>query len=89
MDRSLRESLRDNFTKQVALHYTTVEPCRDFSPCPLTAVHKKTAYAVFVMAVREGFEPSNGLTRYTLSRRAPSATRTPHQNFKTFNLLIF
>ena len=30
------------------------------------------------MAVREGFEPSNGLTRYTLSRRAPSATRTPH-----------
>jgi hypothetical protein len=34
----------------------------------------------FVMAVREGFEPSNSLTRYTLSRRAPSATRTPHQN---------
>ena len=30
------------------------------------------------MAVREGFEPSNGLTRYTLSKRAPSATRTPH-----------
>ncbi len=31
------------------------------------------------MAVREGFEPSKGLTPYTLSRRAPSATRTPHQ----------
>ena len=31
------------------------------------------------MAVREGFEPSNGLTRYTLSKRAPSATRTPHR----------
>ncbi len=30
------------------------------------------------MAVREGFEPSNSLTHYTLSRRAPSATRTPH-----------
>ena len=33
----------------------------------------------FIMAVREGFEPSNGLTRYTLSRRAPSASQTPHQ----------
>ena len=39
------------------------------------------------MAVREGFEPSNGLTRYTLSRRAPSATRTPHLNLK-FNYLV-
>jgi hypothetical protein len=31
------------------------------------------------MAVREGFEPSNSLTRYTLSKRAPSATQTPHR----------
>ena len=31
------------------------------------------------MAVSEGFEPSNSLTRYTLSKRAPSATRTPHR----------
>lgn len=30
------------------------------------------------MAVREGFEPSDGLTHHTLSRRAPSATQTPH-----------
>ena len=31
------------------------------------------------MAEREGFEPSIRLTVYTLSRRAPSATRTPLQ----------
>ncbi len=30
------------------------------------------------MAVREGFEPSIRVNVYTLSRRAPSATRTPH-----------
>ena len=30
------------------------------------------------MAVREGFEPSIRFHVYTLSRRAPSATRTPH-----------
>ena len=29
------------------------------------------------MAEREGFEPSMGFTPYTLSRRAPSAARTP------------
>src|ERR1700722_10159774 len=29
------------------------------------------------MADREGFEPSNGFHRYTLSRRAPSTTRPP------------
>lgn len=31
------------------------------------------------MAVREGFEPSIHLRVYTLSRRAPSATQTPHR----------
>ena len=31
------------------------------------------------MAVREGFEPSIRLHVYTLSRRAPSATQTPHR----------
>lgn len=31
------------------------------------------------MAVREGFEPSIRFRVYTLSRRAPSATRTPHR----------
>ena len=31
------------------------------------------------MAVREGFEPSIRVNVYTLSRRAPSATRTPHR----------
>ena len=34
------------------------------------------------LAVREGFEPSIRVNVYTLSRRAPSATRTPHQLFK-------
>ncbi len=29
------------------------------------------------MEEREGFEPSNGLTHYTLSKRAPSTTRPP------------
>ena len=29
------------------------------------------------MAEREGFEPSMGVTPYTLSRRAPSTARTP------------
>ena len=32
------------------------------------------------MAEREGFEPSIGINLYTLSRRAPSATRTSLQN---------
>ena len=31
------------------------------------------------LAVREGFEPSVRVNAHTLSRRAPSATRTPHQ----------
>ena len=43
-----------------------------------------------ILAVREGFEPSNGLTRYTLSKRAPSASRTPHlltfDNFNEINI---
>ena len=33
------------------------------------------------LAVREGFEPSIHFRVYTLSRRAPSATRTPHHIF--------
>ena len=31
------------------------------------------------MAVREGFEPSIEFPLYTLSRRAPSTTRTSHR----------
>ena len=34
------------------------------------------------LAVREGFEPSIRVNVYTLSRRAPSATRTPHQGVR-------
>ncbi len=33
------------------------------------------------VAVREGFEPSIHFRVYTLSRRAPSTTRTPHRVF--------
>ncbi len=36
-------------------------------------------WQIFYMAVREGFEPSIRFHVYTLSRRAPSATRTPHR----------
>ena len=39
------------------------------------------------MAEREGFEPSNRLPRYTLSKRAPSATRTPLQPDQKFSRL--
>ena len=38
-----------------------------------------TKAGLFNLAVREGFEPSIGINLYTLSRRAPSTTRTPHQ----------
>ena|GEM_PF-6972273 len=34
-----------------------------------------------ILAEREGFEPSIELPLYTLSRRAPSTTRTPLQNW--------
>ena len=33
------------------------------------------------MAERAGFEPARQLPTYTLSKRAPSASRTPLQNF--------
>src|SRR5215472_14284063 len=38
--------------------------------------HKPLNLRIF-LADREGFEPSNGFHRYTLSRRAPSTTRPP------------
>ena len=41
-------------------------------PCKNTLLRGR-----FCMAEREGFEPSIRLHAYTLSRRAPSATRTP------------
>ena len=41
----------------------------DFHPSPFC----------FYLAVREGFEPSIRFLVYTLSRRAPSATQTPHR----------
>jgi hypothetical protein len=36
------------------------------------------------MAVSERFELSKGINLYTLSRRAPSATRPAHQIFMIF-----
>ncbi len=41
----------------------------DFHPSPFC----------LYLAVREGFEPSIRVSVYTLSRRAPSATQTPHR----------
>src|SRR4051812_48062268 len=38
---------------------------------------KRARKGPFLLADREGFEPSNGFHRYTLSRRAPSTTRPP------------
>ena len=41
------------------------------------------------MAVRTGFEPVIRVNVYTLSRRAPSATRTSHQNWPyNFTVLL-
>ena len=40
------------------------------------------------MAERMGFEPMKGLLLYTLSKRAPSATRPPLQN-KLFLKYVF
>ncbi len=75
-----------------ASRYALVASCcrngsnREASRPELTPITRKPGIrpGFLVMAVREGFEPSNGVTRYTLSRRAPSATRTPHR--KSFNL---
>ena len=47
-----------------------------------TSKRKKPGYKaqlLLVLAEREGFEPSLGLTLNTLSRRAPSATQPPLQ----------
>ena len=42
-----------------------------------TASKQKTSHSVTGFAERKGFEPSIRLPAYTLSRRAPSTTRTP------------
>ena len=42
-----------------------------------TASKQKTRHSVTGFAERKGFEPSIRLPAYTLSRRAPSTTRTP------------
>lgn len=41
-------------------------------------------WAELCLAVGKGFEPSKRLPAYTLSKRAPSTTRPPHQ-FQDFN----
>ena len=43
---------------------------------------------VLFMAESEGFEPSIGVNRYTLSRGAPSATRPALQNLFTAFYLV-
>ena len=47
-------------------------PCLRHNLLPMCPVRTLCA-----LAEREGFEPSMGVTPYTLSRRAPSASRTP------------
>ena len=42
-----------------------------------TASKQKTRHSMTGFAERKGFEPSIRLPAYTLSRRAPSTTRTP------------
>ena len=42
----------------------------------------------YLMAERMGFEPMKELLLYTLSKRAPSTTRPPLQDFKKLNLKI-
>src|SRR5689334_22452324 len=44
---------------------------------PYPPIKKAPKVGPFLLADREGFEPSNGFHRYTLSRRAPSTTRPP------------
>ena len=56
---------------------TKLEP---IPPSPPSAKKRAPIGALLRLAVREGFEPSIRVNVYTLSRRAPSASRTPHQN---------
>ncbi len=48
------------------------------APCKKKAWMRIQAFSLN-LAVREGFEPSIHFRVYTLSRRAPSATQTPHR----------
>ncbi len=48
------------------------------APCKKKAWTRIQAFSSN-LAVREGFEPSIHFRVYTLSRRAPSATQTPHR----------
>ncbi len=48
------------------------------APCKKKAWTRIQAFSLN-LAVREGFEPSIHFRVYTLSRRAPSATQTPHR----------
>src|ERR1700712_619846 len=54
-----------DFVEQRALHRS------------LSSKYQRARWALWYLADREGFEPSNGFHRYTLSRRAPSTTRPP------------
>ena len=55
-----------------------------FGSHPVPQIQKTTLRVVFMnLAERTGFEPAKALRPYTLSKRAPSTTRTPLQ------LLIF
>src|SRR5690554_8021239 len=54
-------------------------PLREMQGPETTKPRWIAGLCVHYLAVREGFEPSIRFPVYTLSRRAPSTTRTPHQ----------
>ena len=88
-ERSLRTSLcsRDTCTSMcIGIHtfYRYIEGSN-----PLLAIHKKGACKPLFYGWRRGRDsnPRYGVTVYTLSRRAPSAARTPLQKFAEYPLL--
>ena len=71
--------------------HTNIEPLYIFLGFEgiLNRYKKRTKLGSFLdMAEKEGFEPSIGINQYTLSRRAPSATRTLLQNFLQLHLTV-
>ena len=60
--------------------FAPAKMCEPWEASSTLRLHQRThgPYgSVCTLAEREGFEPSMGVTPYTLSRRAPSASRTP------------
>ena len=80
------DSLRSPYGPPLAVQNAGVlsNPVEASHPSRRCAMQKKKAWTRIQafslnLAVREGFEPSIHFRVYTLSRRAPSATQTPHR----------